>query len=309
MSLTNLITNAEATAAIPGFAAIAVGLQTQLLGDVSAAVNQITDRVLGTASYDEVFHPGREHKLYTAQWPITATARCAADLLTVLTVKHTDASILRATVSYTTTGTAGQEVFTGISLNAAGSGAVPLLFSTYTNLTLLAAAINAVSGWTATVTGGYGNWLTADLNVAIGSEDAKQRTCELTSFIRDLSHVPRTGSRVVDLYESFPDNYRFPDRMHGAGWGFQTPGTGSGSASPRYGGVRLQYTAGYATADVPSDIKRACFILLQALNQRADVGIKDFEGGQGYQYRTIAAVAMASLVTDLLSQHMRKAII
>src|SRR6185312_16337754 len=170
MSLTNLITSTEALAAVPGFANLAVGLQTQLLGDVSAYVNQIVDRVIGTASYDELHHPGRSHRLETAQWPITAVSRCSADLLTVLAIQHTTASVLPATVGDTTTGTAGAEDFTGISLNAAGSAALPLTFATYTTATSLAAAINAVSGWTATVAGGYGPWLTADLNVAIGSE-------------------------------------------------------------------------------------------------------------------------------------------
>jgi hypothetical protein len=57
------------------------------------------------------------------------------------------------------------------------------------------------------------------------------------------------GNGVVELYRSFPGGYRFPDRAYGG--------------DPRSGSLEIVYSGGWATADVPDNVKQAAIIVIR----------------------------------------------
>lgn len=199
---------------------------------------------------------------------------------------------------------------------------------------LAAAINAAGGGWQAVVNpsgdqsrGGFGPYATADLLPDMGSQQALASTgtpsgalagARLKMYARDLDYGldingdSRRGR--ITLFESFPDGYRFPDRQFsgsygygsgqgmGGGFGFgggfggagSTSTSGSWGSDPRIGGVRVEYTAGWATADVPTDLKQACVMAAKFLFEATfHTGRMKSETIGEYSYTTADMVGLA----------------
>jgi hypothetical protein len=88
----------------------------------------------------------------------------------------------------------------------------------------------------------------------------------------DYELTPATGE--VELFRDYAGGYRYPDRT----W----------AGDPRAGDVLVTYTAGYATAEVPPDIKRAALISIRGMNQSVNAGAYASEQIGAYSYRIAA---------------------
>lgn len=252
--MTDLITAGELASAWPGAAKLSADAQGSLVAATSALVSSECDRVLGQADHDEIHFPGRTRKLYLKQSPVTAVARIACDLTTALSVKYAGPAG-RAQARLTATGLAPSVTLTGLAVSDTSAGSLAdrgaVLFAEAPTLGAVAESVALAAGWSATVGPGLGAFLASDLNPDLGARGAKDFPAAFLAFGRDLDYgMSPEGAAVgeVDLLESFPNGYRYPDRM----------GHHLFSTDPRLGGVRVVYTAGYATADVPADLKRLC---------------------------------------------------
>lgn len=269
--MADLVTSGEVTTALPGLTDDQLLDLPAAITAASRAVERRCDRVLTSASHDEVHTPDRRtRRAWLRQYPVTAVARVAALPECVLTVANTSASVQRATVALAATiGTDpvhDQPTVTGITLTRISSGvstSSTLAFSTYMTLSALAAAIVALgNGWTATVASGYGDWGTAEIDPVLGAQSAKGTGAEIRCYTEDVSSYDldeRTGKLMLsDPWSNVP------------WWG------GSGR-------VRVSYTAGYTT--VPGDLKRATIIVVKALLDRAQAsGVFRQEILEGYSY-------------------------
>ena len=268
MSYTALVTISDVENGFPAFANLSTNEQNALISAATMAVNRETDRILGSATWDQIYRPGRRRTIHLKQYPVTLISRVCADLGTIATIQYTNTlTATRASIAYTFTGPADNLSVTGLAITSNEAGVATVnnfLFSTYTQVGPLCTAINAIPNWTATVQGGistdpnFNLWATTDLNPDIGNIDAYTAPASLTAFTRDLQFTMdylQAYRGDFELFESFADGYRYPDRMRGNYYGGLASYSG---VNPKIGGVRVLYTAGYATADVPFDLKQAC---------------------------------------------------
>lgn len=320
MAATPLITAAEATAAVASFGSLDPSEQDRLIAAATAAINQATDRILGQTSLGETYAPERTRLIVLRQYPATAIARVATDLNPVLTIRNAGASVTRATVAFTAAGVADAPTFAGLTLAATASGvntSQSLAFADHPTLGSLAAAIVALGGgWTADVlapalaagpgaTLDFDGWACADLNPTLGAQDAFSAPLCLYAHTRDLPFklVPAGArTREVQLFEGRPSGFRYPDRAYGYG------GLGMTGFDTDFGSVRVDYTAGYATADVPGDLKQAACAAVQFYRDR-------LAASGAYQSKSVGKVAytlaaplstpLPDYVTAMVAHHRR----
>lgn len=120
------------------------GKLNTLIAQVSDRVEKLCDRVFGAATYREFVTGHGTRQIQVSQYPITTlyflmTGTCAA-----LKIDYSGAATL-ASVQVDDVGVNLVEIVAGAPQKTA------CLFSAYATITLTAAAISAVSGWTATV--------------------------------------------------------------------------------------------------------------------------------------------------------------
>lgn len=274
MPTPDLIVAADVTGMWPAFGSLASGEQASLLTSASRMFEEECDRVFSSVTYIERHETGRVRSIYTRQKPITNIIRIATDFGTVMTVANASAAIQRAAVGYTSTGMPEDyPAFTGLTLTGISSGVpitpISLPFSTYPTIGGLVNQIGALgNGWSATVamgvpniTGGnFSNWPSTDLVGDMGQQGCSVLACELKAYTRDLDYAcdPDMSRRgVIAIFEGRPDGYRYPDRRYGPSSYGGLTGI-AGGCDPRIGSVLVSYTAGYAQANMPGDIKRAC---------------------------------------------------
>jgi hypothetical protein len=245
-----LVTADEVTAGWAAFSSLDGDYQDAVIAAASQAVEAACGRPIGLASYAEVFRPGRTRKLRLKTYPLVGLDRLACDLSEILTLQNTSGAVSRATVEVSAL---------AMNLRSTASG-IPSVtgfaFGDYPTAAALAAALNGVSGWSASVPGVWSNWATADLYNEPGSYGAKDRAFILRAFTRDLSDfLPDFERGVVELREGFAQGFQYPDRMFGG--------------DPRLYGVFASYRAGYATGDVPATLKAAARVVAKGIHDRA----------------------------------------
>lgn len=308
-----IVTTAEAAVDVPGFAALPVQQQTDLVNSATSIIQGYCARTLVLTQHDETYAPENTRMLRLKQWPIVDIVRLCTGLFTAVTIRSTAAGTSRATVKYTFTGQGDTLTIAGIQLSATAGGATtntPLSFATYTTIQALADAVNALPGWAATIpangstpnlSADFSGWATADLNPDLGAKGALGTGAALWVYARDINlydvNVDGAGRGRIILHEDLYQPFRFPDRTY--------------TASGQFGHVRCIYLAGYnndATAGaitMPDGLKRAAFILIQAALQRTALGLKVSEQVSLQRYE-VKADDMTGLVTDLLMPHRRR---
>lgn len=120
-------------------------LLERLITDVSAAIGSACNRTFGATTYKAWIDGTGEWYLRLPQWPVTNIYQICTDTDTACTIEYTgsgeyaDLSFDGTTVTLHSVGTDGVETTSTLAV------------ATYKTVTTLAAAIAAVSGWSATV--------------------------------------------------------------------------------------------------------------------------------------------------------------
>ena len=202
----------------------------------SNAIEKYCQRSFGAQQKDELYNGTDSHRMTLRDFPIISVDRIAYGPTGVLRITNTSSSNQRATVKVTSTG------ITLTHVASATTTVNTLAFATYTTITALNTAINALgSGWSSTIASStYNNWASADLRAIQGAMGCKDTNAEIRIHTSELT------------------NYEIDDRK-----GIITMGYGvtdfPGEQPTWYGGInywRIIYTAGYET--VPEDVQEAC---------------------------------------------------
>lgn len=283
---TDLVTTAEVSAAWSGFSSLGSGEQDAVVSAASRAVEGYLGRTIGSGTYDEIAMPdGRDGVLYCRRYPVASIPRVSGGLMAVLSVSNTDSSNALATAEMVTSGDPINPTYTGLKFTRIASGtpttSSTLAFATYTTLSALGAAIEALGGgWDATVAAGYETFPSAQLWKQVGARGAvAPYSAEFQAFVEDLGPVEVNHATGKVQLPRWPRS----DRR-----------------------VRVQYTAGYATADVPADIKRATIAMARYLRSPAGTGsgiVESRLGDRSYKLADPSASGVPAIVASLLGPY------
>jgi hypothetical protein len=239
-------------------------------------------RMFVRATYVEEYIPALDGRVALRQFPVQAVLKVEGTRDTALTISFSPASGQSAWVVFTYTGDVDAETqsVTGLQLSSVTNSVetdTTLLFATYSTLATLAAAINALAGWTAAV-GQYGPWPSTALITANTAQGAmSQNGCELevyTEVLTGCSVDPRTGMLATGRRNS--------GRTGGPQWGPDWQVFTDSSDNPG-GSVRVTYDAGFTT--VPLEVQQACaeLVLDMIYQMPADQRMaSESDGAQSY---------------------------
>lgn len=174
--------------------------------------------------------------LFLNNFPITAVDRIAIGTIDVIKIKNTNSSS-NASVSVTST---------GLRLVYNNTANATILFASYTTLTLLVAAINALgSGWSAEL---------------LHSMYSSYKSTEL---------IKKWGMNALDnnwVYLNIPDkaleNFSVNENS-----GIISRALGFPSG---FNNIRVSYTSGYSSTNMPNDLKEAVKQFIQYIYNKRD---------------------------------------
>ncbi len=162
--MTDLITS--------GYAKDYLGIKTNeddsviayLVTAATEAIENTCDRTFASATYNQWIDGTGSNYILLPQYPITALTRISLDKKVALEVTCTKSGASRAYISVSST---------ALTLNSVTQGTTTtnsLTLASYATLTLLKAAIDAVSGWSATIMNSDANWSPSDIRPCQGWE-------------------------------------------------------------------------------------------------------------------------------------------
>lgn len=240
---------------------------TLLINSVSAKIERVCNRKFLSREYKERYNLNRQKRVQLRQFPVTYISRVAYGHGSAGTLTYAGTDI-QADASIT--GTALRLV----STSAAGTRTINnLLFTSYPTLSLLTAAVNAITGWEMTA---LLDMPCIDLNPAAGLA-ANDTVIELTypdvsdtDFVADYQRGQIEFSRT-----SYGFGYRWGSGSGVSGLlsGFHNPVASYPSQSTRrmpvqFQGMFVVYTAGYDT--VPADVEAVCWEIISEKYHLAD---------------------------------------
>jgi len=247
----NIGFTADSSAAVSIVSDTAVGDPSYLVNEILISTDKYIKnycrREFESTSYSETYD-GKSGSLFLNEYPVTALSRISVGRDDAFSVNNS------ATTSYATCSCDGTN-FT-VNLNGDESN---LLLGTYTTLTTLVAAINALgSGWTATLTSsGYGSILSSEIIDFYG------RSC----LDSNIAYIEIRDESLTDFEldaNTGEINHTFP-------MGFQN--------------IFVNYTAGYST--IPADLEMAVKILVQFIYSKVQ------EDNLGNEYYSLGDVKKA----------------
>lgn len=216
---------------------------------INAASNDIENlcnRSFASATYRHVLDGTGARTLLLPQGPVSGVSYVAVKRDDVIRVKYAGTSTMYATVEVTSS---------AVRLSVDGASPTSLAFSTYTTLTTLAAAISAVSGWTATVISSrFASFPSSELCI-------DQPRNVLNNFLTLRVPVPEdsrfqvgTNSPILTLmdteYQPAELAWRGSHLPRPSGYGFEVNRWPEGHRN-----IVVKYTAGYAT--IPPTVQAA----------------------------------------------------
>lgn len=230
-----------------------------ILDGVDSFVKGYCDRDFESTAYKE-YQNGGTTNLYLKQYPIISVSRLSVGRNEAIKVNNSATSTY-ATVSVTST---------GVTLNKDGTE-TPLLFASYATLTLMAAAISGETNWSASVMNtSYASYASTELIEIMGRE------CLNTSWA--YLEIPEEPEDEFEVYANEGYIYR------------------AGGFSRGHRGIRIDYTAGYAAADMPKRLKLACLILVKFLYQKRE---EEIFGRKQYSIGSVRATLEAGMPSEV----------
>lgn len=196
--------------------------------------NKETNRKLKSRTLTEVYDGDREACLYTNEYPITAITRLAYGRKGVIKINNSSTTST-ATVSVSST---------GLTLILDGSSDKTVLFATYTTITAVVDAVNALgSNWQATLAAtAYANIKSTELIRKFGA------SCLDTEW----AYLEMPNEYITDYYVE-----------EDIGEIYYSAGFPSGTRN-----IYLDYTGGLAT--IPASLEDACLQIILYLWQNYD---------------------------------------
>ncbi len=224
-----------------------------ILDGVDSFVKGYCDRDFESTSYKEYYNGKNRQNLYLKQYPIISIARLSIGRTGMLKVNNS-ASSTYATVSVTST---------GVVLNKDGT-TTTLLFADNATLTDIAAAISNETNWTASVLNTtYNSYASTELIQVMGQQ------CLNTSYA------------YLDIPEEPEDEFEVYDEE---GYIFKWGGFPRGRRN-----IRVDYTAGYSSADMPDKLKMSCLILVKFIYQKRE---EEIFGRKQYSLGAVRAIIL-----------------
>ncbi len=248
-------------------------LITEMIDQASLAVSkEIGVETIIEATYDRERHDGDgSTDLWLNNWPVNEVLRVAIGFDDAMTVSYSGAAT-HANVLIT-------DAALKIRFATAGTWTTTsFAFSSYATITLLAAAVDAVSGWSADPVTGYGNWPSVEL-LPHPASNAKDETVELSVANENDDDIILGSVAWGILYR-------------GVGW----------NVSMR--NITIDYIAGWPIASVPQPLKSAVYQLTDMLYRTSKTdSTKDEEELGDYSYkasRTMGKVLSSGQAQDLI---------
>ena len=206
-----------------------------LLTETEEYIATYCRRTFESTSYTKERYNGNGYPIINLkQYPATVVDRVAVGFIDVISIKNTNSGTY-ATVSVDTT---------GLRLMLDGAADATVTFATYTTMTTLVAAVNALGdGWSASLLqSSYGSFLSTELVTRSAASCINSRVVYL-----DMPDIAESSVTVnLDLGQ-----IRSSDRFS-TGWQ----------------NVFVDYTAGYSDATMPDDLKLAVKIIVQTFYER-----------------------------------------
>jgi len=258
----------------------------QYIDHATAKIERWIGRQIKVRNYSEWYGGNDVRSVRVKQYPINNVVGVYTGLTAALTIASTVSSDIRLTVSINTDplGTvASGALVPGVTLTRTTTAGTTttntLLFSTYPDTTSLAAAINAITGYSATVTTAM---RCAQLHPRAGG-DIKMATVVLTGVNVSSEFVYDSYLGIVTIrQDAFPTmgqhNARFPSALQS---------------------TLIEYSAGYTT--VPDDIHQACLVIAGTmyLSRKSDTSLQSESLGD-YSYSMASADSSRAMMEDML---------
>jgi len=210
-------------------------IATQAINAASALIERATGRNFAARDYVHRFNGVRQDGIVLRERPVIHITRCAFGQGTAATLTFSGTAI-RATASANDTGLRLQTVTAGGTVTTS-----TLTWANYATVSLLAAAVNAVSGWSMTTAT---DRPTTEL-YPTGGEDANNATVSLYYPDQDANEYAVDYERGIVRFRNWEEwIWRTHDAHHMSGV----------MRFPRqWQGVTVSYNAGYAT--IPADVE------------------------------------------------------
>lgn len=268
---------------------------TEIINGVSAEIERVTGVAFAARDYRQWLDGANQREMVLPHYPVQHMTRIAFGVANAMTVTYTGAGIRASASVYKSPESADAGGLRLVTISAVGvTTETNLSFATYPSLTVLATAVAAVSGWSATV---LVNQPSRDLHPG-GGEDALNRAVTFTYPDRDeygysINHD--TGTLTFNRGDWW---------CLGTAGGHQPAGV-SGWYQPmsmprRFQGVLCEYRAGWET--IPADVQTVCNELVQDNYFTAQIGAGVSEVKLGPSTLKISD-SQADTVRDRLSHY------
>jgi len=252
----------------------------------TAKIERWIGRQILVRNYFEWYGGNDVRSVRVKQYPINNVVGVYTGLAAALTIASTVSSDIRLTVSINTdplgtvsNGTLAPGVTLTRTTSAGTTTTDTLTFATYPDTTSLVAAINAITGYSATVSTAMRS---AQLHPRAGG-DIKMATVMLTGVNVSSEFVYDSYLGIVTIrQDAFPTmashNARFPS-------GLQS--------------TLIEYSAGYTA--VPDDIHQACMVIAGTayLSRKSDNSLQSESLGD-YSYSMASADSSRAMMEDML---------
>ena len=257
----------------------------QYIDHASAKIERWIGRQIKLRNYFEWYGGNDVRSVRVKQYPINNVVGVYTGLAAALTIASTVSSDIRLTVSINTdplgtvsNGTLAPGVTLTRTTSAGTTSTNTLTFATYPDTTSLVAAINAITGYSATVTTAM---RCAQLHPRAGG-DIKMATVMLTGVNVSSEFVYDSYLGIVTIrQDAFPmasHNARYPSALQS---------------------TLIEYSAGYTT--VPDDIHQACLVIAGTmyLSRKSDTSLQSESLGD-YSYSMASADSSRAMMEDML---------
>ena len=258
----------------------------QYIDHASAKIERWIGRQIKLRNYSEWYGGNDVRSVKVKQYPINNVVGVYTGLAAAITISSTVSSDIRLTISINTDplGTVANGALAPCAVltrtTTAGTTTTDtLLFSTYPTTTSLVAAINAITGYSASVSTAM---RCAQLHPRAGG-DIKMATVMLTGVDVSSEFVYDSYLGIVTIrQDAFPTMRSYSARYPSA---LQS--------------TLIEYSAGYTT--VPEDIHQACLVIAGTmyLSRKSDTSLQSESLGD-YSYSMASADSSRAMMEDML---------